>query len=310
MANRLVEAFKENYNLVGLAATFAASFATLDPRPALIGAVLETAYLLFTPDSQWYRDRLARRKEKEEAEKRAKMRDQLLPQLRPELQSRFSRLEQMRETISAQRNSDEIWFKELLAKLDYLLEKFLLFGNSEAQFRNYVRNVQAEIRGGTARAYEARRPERDRDRQKGRGHGPVNIPVRIEDGYAGGDVSNRDLARAIEEIHGRYAADITSLTHELETEQDPDTKAVLQKRADVLQRRQEFVGKIGKILSNLNHQLQLLEDTFGLINDQMLARSPEQILSDVDDVVFQTDTLTSALEEIAPYEQMLAKLSA
>ena len=67
---------------------------------------------------------------------------------------------------------------------------------------------------------------------------------------------------------------------------------------------------MGKILINLNHQLRLLEDTFGLINDELRARSPEQVLADIEDVVWQTNSMTTLLEEVAPFEQMLQRLSA
>lgn len=53
-----------------------------------------------------------------------------------------------------------------------------------------------------------------------------------------------------------------------------------------------------------------MEDTFGMINDEIRARSPEQVLADIEDVVFQTNAMTSALEEVAPFEQMVARLSA
>jgi len=45
-----------------------------------------------------------------------------------------------------------------------------------------------------------------------------------------------------------------------------------------------------------------------VINDEIRARSPEQILSDIEDVVFQTETMTSLLEEVAPFEQMSSRL--
>lgn len=86
-----------------------------------------------------------------------------------------------------------------------------------------------------------------------------------------------------------------------------DTRAILQKRIDVLARRYDFAGKIGKILFNLHHQLRLVEDTFGLINDEIRARSPEQILADIEEVVVATETMSSALEELAPYEQLTAR---
>ena len=100
----------------------------------------------------------------------------------------------------------------------------------------------------------------------------------------------------------------TARLKETEQETDDDTKAVLEKRLDVLQRRQEFIGKVDKILTNISNQLKLLEDTFGLINDEIRARSPEQVLADIDDVVTQTNTMTEVLEELAPYEQMAARM--
>ena len=34
---------------------------------------------------------------------------------------------------------------------------------------------------------------------------------------------------------------------------------------------------------------------------------PEQVLADIDDVVFQTKTMTELLEEMAPYENSLSR---
>ncbi|MDQ2730977.1 MAG: hypothetical protein M3Y56_04905, partial [Armatimonadota bacterium] len=114
---------------------------------------------------------------------------------------------------------------------------------------------------------------------------------------------------AIAEIHQRYQSDIDHVTALLQQETDASTQAVLTKRVDVLRRRQEFIAKIGRILSNLGHQLELLEDTFGLISDEIQARSPEQVLSDIEDVVSQTNTMTQLLEEMAPFEQSLARVA-
>ena len=112
----------------------------------------------------------------------------------------------------------------------------------------------------------------------------------------------------IAEIEQSYLREIAKVKAQAEQETDDDTKAVLEKRLDVLQRRQEFIGKVDKILTNISNQLKLLEDTFGLINDEIRARSPEQILADIEDVVWQTDTMTKLLEEVAPYEQMVARM--
>jgi hypothetical protein len=112
--------------------------------------------------------------------------------------------------------------------------------------------------------------------------------------------------RTVAEVQARYETEIRDVEAIAAAEADNNTRAVLEKRIEVLKRRREFMGKIGRILINLNHQLCLLEDTFGLISDEIRARPPQQVLADIEDVVSQTNTMTQVLEEMAPYEQLLA----
>ena len=118
------------------------------------------------------------------------------------------------------------------------------------------------------------------------------------------------MREAVPEIQAHYTHDIADVDKLIEAEQDENTKAILEKRKDVLERRHEYIDKIGKILTNLQYQIELLEDTFGFINDQIRARSPEQVLADIEGVVFQTDSMTRLLEELAPFEQMAGRLAA
>ena len=53
-----------------------------------------------------------------------------------------------------------------------------------------------------------------------------------------------------------------------------------------------------------------MEDTFGLINDEIRARSPEQVLADIEDVVLQTNDHDLRLGRGGFMEQMVARLSA
>ena len=121
------------------------------------------------------------------------------------------------------------------------------------------------------------------------------------------DPADRWVQRTVAEIQSCYQAELAEVHSQEEKEQDPNTRAVLQKRLSVLQRRQEYVATIGKILMNISHQLKLLEDTFGLINDEVRARSPEQVLADIDEVVTQTNTMTDLLDEVAPFERILER---
>ncbi len=120
--------------------------------------------------------------------------------------------------------------------------------------------------------------------------------------------SEKWVQNTVAEVQKHYDSELEKLRALLKDEADSGTRAVLEKRCEVLERRREFVGKMGRILQNLNHQLELLEDTFGLISDEIRARPPEQVLADIEDVVTQTNTMTQVLEEIAPYEQSLARL--
>lgn len=323
--NRLAEALKENGNLVGLAGSAALSAATLNPLPLLVGIVAEAAYLLFLPDTKWYQDRLERKREFALAQKRALFKAQVLPTLSEEMQKRYLRLEQVRREIGTHPTDWQSYLHEVLRKLDYLLDKFLVFASKEVQFRRYLRGVLRDVRAekgsrekrpvaggptGPVQLDAQGRPIIIVTKQKGQLPAPPR-PVSIVPAEEKLEIPMNDSAveDAVQEIQQHYDREMEVVRGKLE-ECEQDTGAVLQKRLEVLQRRHEFVGKIGGILVNLNHQLQLLADTFGLINDEVRARPPEQILLDIEDVVGQTDIMNRVLEEVAPYEQMAERLSA
>jgi hypothetical protein len=310
--NRYLAALKEDYNGIGLAVCTAASIATMNPIPLLAGLVAEAAYLLIVPDMKWYRDRLERRNDAAAEAERRKFRERMLPTLRPETQARFAHLEEMRQQIGTQ--EDSAWYREIVRKLDYLLEKFLLFGAKEAQFQSYLMRLRAELGTGEWDLNTRRAEPRPRGSERRPGRRQDEVPQRplrlVDADKAYGPTGEQDeawVAHTVEEIQRHYAEECERLEALLQTDQDEANRAVLTKRVDVLQRRSEFAGKIGKILGNINHQLQLVDDTFGLINDEIRARSPEQILADIDEVCTATDSMSSTLEEIAPYEQMVAR---
>lgn len=320
--SRYVSAISEAYNGIGMATVAAISIATLNPLPLLVGLVVEVAYLLIIPDTSWYRMRLANRASAAEEAKRLKFRESTLSILRPDIQSRFLRLEEMRGQISSQ--DDKAWYREVVQKLDFLLEKYLLFGAKEAQFQNYLTRLRAELHPGNSKPgarpsdwdLEPRRNEtQGRGTSSGTSRRTSEIPkrpIQVIDfnrpQNTSGDTDDKWVHATVEEIQSHYTAECERIEELLQTGQDDANRAVLAKRVDVLQRRSEFAGKIGKILGNINHQLQLVDDTFGLINDEIRARSPEQILADIDEVCIATDSMSTTLEEIAPYEAMEARV--
>jgi hypothetical protein len=312
--SRQLQALKENFNLVGLSTAAAVSAALLNPLPLLVGLVAEAAYLLFVPDSRWYEARIARRHDAEVEARRAQLKAEVLPALRSELQERFARLETTRAEIAEQPTSRESWFAQILRKLDYLLEKYLLFGSREAQFRKYLESVLGEVRLENRLPAEklgfiievtdtgSKRRVRGRPAETADADGRAPVPALPR------DPAERWVRVTVDEIQAHYSAETEDVRGQLDGETDQNTRAVLEKRLEVLDRRRDGIGKIGRILLNLGQQLRLLEDTFGLINDEIRARSPEQVLSEIEEVVGQTESMTRLLEEIAPYEQMIARL--
>jgi hypothetical protein len=305
--NRYGSAFREQLNVLGLATATAVSAALLNPLPLLAAAVAEVGYMLFVPDSKWYERRLARQYEAEMERQRQALKDRILPTLNTEMQTRYLRLEELRRQISAPTETDE-WFVEVLRKLDSLLEKFLIFAGKEVQFHSYLRSILAESRGVLPSVPSEEKNDSDRDQRRNRRVREAARPPAAA--WNGTPIHDAGwVQRTVEEAQSQYDRDIEEVRRTMEKETDENTKAVLEKRADVLLRRREFISKIGTILTNLYHQLKLLEDTFGLINDEIRARSPEQILADIEDVVWQTDNMVQVLEEVSSYEQMAARLT-
>jgi len=196
----------------------------------------------------------------------------------------------MRNQIGSQTFEGKKWFREVLRKLDYLMEKFLLFASKQVQFQTYLRSVLDETDPGTDPA-------------------PPPIPnqirrVIVRRSDPTGEVDQEWILSTVGTIQGRYSTEIDGIDALLKKDENMHNQAVLDKRKEVLLRRRQYVSQIGEILTNLNHQLHLMEDTFGLINDEIRARSPEQVLADIDDVVYQTDNLTDTLQEVSPFDQM------
>ena len=254
------------------------------------------------------------------------MKAEILPTLRPDLQRRFLRLEALRQQIGTLSMGEKTWFLEILRKLDYLLDKFLQFATKEGQFRAYLASILAEARGefiGPATKTGGRPAWLDDAFDKGKGtdlnkqparrgattqNGVSRASAQPLKGVQSYEQSEKWVQETVAQVQKHYDDETEKLRALLKDEKDDGTQAVLEKRCEVLDRRREFVGKMGRILQNLNQQLELLEDTFGLISDEIRARPPEQVLADIEDVVTQTNTMTQVLEEIAPYEQSLARL--
>jgi hypothetical protein len=314
--NRYLEAFKESFNVVGLAGAAALSAALLNPLPLLVGLVAEAAYLVFVPDSRWYESRLDARFDADIKARRDRLKREVLPQLRPVWQARFVKLENAHAAIAARAAQDEKWqqeksFRDVLRKLDFLLEKFLQFGAKEAQFRQYLETSRDEIRRSSmvAQAQKGQLPKphsgpswdawmKDDIRQQAQQNKPPNQNSTSQSTSVPLSGEDRWIFETIGEVRAQYDHQLEAMEKQIAAAQDDyATKSLLERRYEVLVRRREHVSKMGKILTNLNHQLELLVDTFGLIGDELRTRPPEHVLADIEDVVWQTNIMTDLLAE-------------
>lgn len=294
VVSRYAEAFKEGFNLVTLASALALSAAFLNPIPLLAAIIIEAAYLLFVPDSKWFERRLERKYDEEVIAHREKLKSEVFPHVRNSVRERFLGLESMRRQIESQVSGEEKWFRYALRKLDFLLEKYLQFAQKESTFVQYLIALKSQVQD----------PDKPPPvvRKKGVAfdlNSPPPIPM-IEP-------NERWIKKAVEDIQDHYLGEIAAIDSKLTADPDFPTKQVVEKRKEILNRRHEFVGRIGMILTNLESQMALMADTFGLVNDEIRARSPEQVLADIDEVVLTTNSLTEAIESVTPYDELVAK---
>lgn len=304
---RLSEAMKEGANLIGLASAIAVSGALLNPVPLIVAVVAEAAYLLFVPDSKWYETRLQARFDKEVAARREALKVQVFPIVQARIQQEFVRLEQVRSQIEGQARGQEPWFREALRKLDFLMEKYLQFAQKEAQFASYLMSVYSDV-------YEQipaseRRGITAPHRMGGASPrlGPISEFNLDQSSII--DASPEWVAAVTQTISKFYDFELSALSESIEKEPVVANKNLMSKRQQILTRRKDFIARVSQIMSNLGLQMRLMSDTFGLINDEMRARSPEQVLSDIDDVVIQATSLTEAIDEITPMTEVVGTLS-
>lgn len=286
--NRYLRVFTEPLHLLILAIGVALSLAAGElPLLLLIGA-LEFSYLVYVPPTAWYARRLRRQEEAAIRQRREANKVKILPGLCPAMRDRYKRLETMHRQALEQTRDAHQWFADTPRKFDYLLDTFLEFANKQSSFLNYLAFVQEEVCGSS--------PARSKEFNPYRTNSPL-------------DPDAPWVEEALNAIRAKYAEELQALRERLDRGEDEATAALLAKHAEILTRRAEFIEKLAQTLDNLNRQLQVLEDSFGLINDVMQARRPEEaILADIDDAVAQTDAMANVLKEMSDSEQIIRSL--
>lgn len=293
--NQYLEAFKESPNLLALASCATLAAATGNILPVLVGAVAEALYLVIVPDSKWYQAKI---KDRERAEKNRSFKasfqaaeNEIYSELSEGLRDRYQTLKYTRDQVAQDAEGKEQWYGDVIRKLDHLLLSFLQFAQKEGQFRKHLQNIAKNIK-----------PEpQERNRNRGRSSEPV---------APGADAPSEELEAwaksVVDAIQEKYNGEVAEVEAKIQSSSagDPNV-AILMKRVEVIKRRAEYVAKMGRMMVNIHHQMRLLEDTFGLISDEVRARPPQEVLHDIEEVVLQTNLLSDAIDQFAPVEQLI-----
>jgi hypothetical protein len=287
LSGRAVTAFKDELNWIGTGLIVAAGFFAGFPLAIPFAwAAFEAVYMLFVPDSAWYDRRLSRKADAEVAQRRRALKRSSWRLLLEEDRDRFEELERIRGEIEGQQEIADTWVREIVRKLDFLLERFLLFATKRAEYLGYLRAL-AE-REEVTPTDMAGRPLPPRGRRRA--------------------LDEAGVDRLLRWILDAYDRRMESSQFELARETNPHTGDVLQKNLDVLTRLRANVDQIGQIARNVERQLSLVADSFALINGELRTRPPEQMVSEVEGVILSSQALSDALTETASIEQAVQRL--
>lgn len=92
--------------------------------------------------------------------------------------------------------------------------------------------------------------------------------------------------------------DLAHLRGKIERTQDSDTQRIIRQNLEILEKRLERIEAIQKGYLNLQAQLEVIEDTFQLINDQMVSlRTPDALGIDLNQIVSGVEMTEAVLQE-------------
>lgn len=143
--NYLKEAFKWQYNVIGLAGAAAFALVSGTALPILLAAGVELMYMAVVPQSSAFR-RLVRSWKYEEEKKQHDLRvRQMQQQLTPMIRDRYGKLLQLCQNIRANyarlSSTSQIFVDQMSNRLDGLLTSFLRLANAGITYTEYLQRA-------------------------------------------------------------------------------------------------------------------------------------------------------------------------
>lgn len=170
--NRFAAALKDDVNKVGAAAIAATWIATGMLAVPFVGLAAEAAYLLFVPESSWFRKRMRARHKAAEAEYRRRLHEDVVRVAGSGYARSYEAMLRIRETVSKHGDPEDETGREMLQQLDYMLEKYSLFTHQMVQYQRYLTQLAGGRQGGTPEA--AQRLIEQADEQLARLHSQLD----------------------------------------------------------------------------------------------------------------------------------------
>lgn len=143
--NYLKEAFKWQYNIIGLAGAIGFALVSGTALPILLAAGVELMYMAVVPQSSAFR-RLVRSWKYEEEKKQHDLRVRAMQQqLTPMIRDRYGKLQQMCQHIRANyarlSSTSQIFVDQMSNRLDGLLHSFLRLANAGITYTEYLQRA-------------------------------------------------------------------------------------------------------------------------------------------------------------------------
>lgn len=144
-SNYLKEAFKWQYNVIGLAGAAAFALVSGTALPILLAAGLEMMYLAVVPQSSAFRRLVRSWKYEEEKKKHDERVRAMQQQLTPMVRDRYGKLLQICQMIRANyarlSSTSQIFVDQMSKRLDGLLNSFLRLANASITYTEYLQRA-------------------------------------------------------------------------------------------------------------------------------------------------------------------------
>lgn len=241
-------AFHNVYNYAVLGGVATAALLTQNWWLAVLGAGMETLWMVFSPDSKLLRKLWFDKVHDAEIQAAFKAeRDRMLAGLPEHDKERITALETARLEILRLCNENQAFTAELLreelAKMDQLVTSFIDLSIASNKHEQYLQSVDTDDLEAQIRRHQ-------------------KIAERAED--------------------------------------DDERKRLAEKNLAVLEKRQETLAEIRRFVARARGQLDLIENTFRLLSDQIVTmRSPRELGGQLDELLDGVESVRSTARETA-----------